>query len=152
MKRRIQREAASRQREIVCQSVSERQQGHAYAVLDRIGCYYVLGIRRERKNPEGKQKEKQLNDDLIEFVQATVRLVMQEHQWPEAYVPASAGVHCFGQKLENILRDAISKDQWHDTIRMVLRFKNVPEYTNAAKESLDRLRSQWYGVEEGRWT
>jgi hypothetical protein len=158
MIRRIQHEAASRQREIVCQSVSEGQQDYAYVVLDQLRRYYELEIRRERKkHPEGKQ-EKKLNDDLIEVVQATLRLAILEHQWVKAYLQVSAllnldgDVDSFIQKLENILSSAISENRWTDATRIVLGFKEVPDYTNVAKESLDRLRSQWYGTEGGRWT
>ena len=91
MIRRIRHDAASRREQIIGQSVSGGQQGTAYVTLNQLRRYYELEIRRKRKkHPEGKQREEILNDGLIEVVQATLRLAIQEYQWVEAYHQAYA--------------------------------------------------------------
>ncbi|OBT92503.2 hypothetical protein VE01_09435 [Pseudogymnoascus verrucosus] len=152
MIRRIRHEAASRRREIVCQSMLQVQQDNAFCVLKGLRQYYDLELYREKRDSEKRTK---INDALIEVVQAMLRLSIQEHQWAEACRQAYAlldlngDVDSYLQTLKNICSQAISEDRWADAMEIMGSFKN---YTDVAKESLDSLRSQWYAADGIRWT
>jgi hypothetical protein len=158
MIRRIRHEAASRRREIVCQSMLPVQQDNAFCVLKGLRQYYDLELYREKKRHHEwghSEKRKKINDALIEVVQAMLRLSVQEHQWVEACHQAYALLDLNGdvdshlQTLKNICSQAISEDRWADAMEIMGLFKN---YTDVAKESLDSLRSQWYAADGIRWT
>lgn len=64
MRQWILHQAVSRLREIMSQSVLKGQWNNAYRVLKQLQSYF---------------KRKKLNDELVEVIQATLDLAVQEH-------------------------------------------------------------------------
>ncbi|KFY24927.1 hypothetical protein V493_04943 [Pseudogymnoascus sp. VKM F-4281 (FW-2241)] len=155
----IQHEAVLKRREIMRQGASKGQWNNAYCVLKKLQSYYgVEKHRKGKKHFEWKHFEREDNNDLAEVVQATLNLAVHEHQWVEAskqvfeLVMLDADVHDLVRILEKICSGAISENRWQDATETIRLFKNILDYENVAEESLDRLRSQWYGAEGIRWT
>ncbi|KFY31355.1 hypothetical protein V493_01182 [Pseudogymnoascus sp. VKM F-4281 (FW-2241)] len=142
------------------QGVSKGQRNNAYCVLKKLQNYYEKEKRRKMKHHselKHSQREKRLNNNLIEVVQAMLDLAIQEHQLLEAsnkvfeLVMLNAKVKKLVPILETICSGAISENLWQEATEIVRVFKAIPDYEKVAKEPLARLRSMWYGAEGIRW-
>ena len=128
------------------------------------------------------ERTKKLNDDLAEVLHVTLNLAVQEHQWADASyqvyqllglntdgpsgvihdgplhvcVPSTccvnADVHDSVRILEMVCSSAISEGRCEVAYETVRVFRFIPDYANVAKESLERLRSMWYGSKGEAWT
>ncbi|KFY46929.1 hypothetical protein V494_00273 [Pseudogymnoascus sp. VKM F-4513 (FW-928)] len=157
----IQHEAALKRREIMGQDTLKVQWNNAYCVLKKLQSYYELEKHREgKKHFEWRNVERleNLESILLEVIQATLNLAIQEHQWVEAsnqvfeLVVLNEDVHYLVGILETICSSAISEGLWVDATKIAPVFKAIPDYANAAKESIERLKSMWYEAEGIRWT
>ncbi|KFY17967.1 hypothetical protein V492_00247 [Pseudogymnoascus sp. VKM F-4246] len=157
----IQHEAVLKRREIMGQNALNVQWNNAYCVLKKLQSYYELEKHCEgKKHFEWRNVERQekLESSLLEVIQATLNLAIQEHQWVEAsnqvfeLVVLNEDVHYLVGILETICSGAISEDLWGDATKIAPVFKAIPDYANVAKESIERLKSMWYGAEGIRWT
>ncbi|KFZ24491.1 hypothetical protein V502_01026 [Pseudogymnoascus sp. VKM F-4520 (FW-2644)] len=128
------------------------------------------------------ERTKELNDDLAEVLHATLNLAVQEHQWADASyqvfqllglntdgcnkvihdgplhvcVPSTccvnADVYDLVRVLEEICSNTIAEGRREVACETTRVFRFIPDYGNVAKESLERLRSTWYGSKGEEWT
>ncbi|OBT83101.1 hypothetical protein VE02_09056 [Pseudogymnoascus sp. 03VT05] len=146
----IQHEAVLKRQEIMGQDTLKVQWNNAYCVLKKLQSYYELEKHRDgKKHIEWRnvEREEKLNSSLVEVVQATLNLAVQEHQWVEAsnqvfeLVVLNADIHYLVGILETICSSAISEGLWEEATKIVPVFKAIPDYANVAKESLERLEN-----------
>ncbi|OBT70543.1 hypothetical protein VF21_10446 [Pseudogymnoascus sp. 05NY08] len=146
----IQHEAVFKRREIMGQVALKVQWNNAYCVLKKLQSYYKLEKHRDGKKHfewRNVEREEKLNSSLVEVVQATLNLAVQEHRWVEAsnqvfeLVVLNADIHYLVGILETICSSAISEGLWEEATKIVPVFKAIPDYANVAKESLERLKT-----------